>query len=618
MDFNKNMKKLEENYIKTFKLDLENHDTNIAVYDAVEAMDSADTFDSVSKGTESKITDSATAVIYEERASRVVGQLPQGHTDAIGETSAGKAMLLDIIKDKWILPNANADFDLRTKLELWVENTSKYGKVAMYPDIVVDENGKTHLDCFLIHPRNFIPEKGKVSINSMSRCHLIMFKDKDWLESLLDLPDSAGWDKVAIKDAISMCDSRTNLDTDKRQSKSKQKSLDGNMPGIKVATTYESGKDGKWITFLPDYSNVVLRSVPNLHKNGRLPFIQKMNRPKIDNYYETSDYIRSIPMQALSDGLSNYYMKGIVRALYPPIAINGNTVVMQSVSNDPNSLWQFNGTPEFRTVEGSTAGLNTYSTVMGMTKGALNSLAGTTDTSITAESSANPAYGRTPQALKMIEQRESTGDAKSRKLLEAAFGELIEYWYTLLPLVEDSIPVELMEKEIMQLTETYPEFAEVMGKYIDENLITSKVSQPITSQEVRVDEDGNVVTDISGNPVYDSIEVETGDKSLMLKIRPELFKDLQISYNVVFNSSYKKTKESQLLGLEKFMDLLGKIPNVLQQHQLATGQVLNAPKILSKIAEHLEIDIADELFVDGPPPEQAPTNEPQINEMIGA
>lgn len=594
------------NYKEWFMTDIDNHDDNIVVYDAVESMDSADIFDNVSKGTANKITDSATAVIYEERANRVVGQLPKGKTVAIGKMSAGKAMFLDLLKEKWIYPNANADFDLRTKLEMWVENSSKYGKVMMYPDIVVDENGDTHLDCFLIHPRNFIPEKGKISIKSMRRCHMVTFQDKDWFEELLDT--DAGWDKEEIRRVIARISEKATTSDPKRQSRSKHKSTGGDQPGIKVVTTYTAGKKGRWVTFLPEYGHCVIRDIENPHKNSKLPFIQKPNRIKMDNYYETSDYIRSMPMQALSDGLDNYYVKGLQRALYPPVAINGTTVVRQSMSNDSNAIWEFNGTPEFRTVDGSTAGLNTYSTVKGMTKGAINSLAGTTDTAITAESSANPAYGRTPQALQMLEKRESVGDAKSRALLESAFSELTEYWYSLLPLVVDSIPVDLIEDDILKIVDEYPEFADVLEYYVSQGDITTKMSKPIVTP--KIDENGVIIADEYGRA--EQKELESG-KSITIKIRPSMFKDLKITYNVDFNSSFKKTKEGQLAALNEYTAFLGKIPNALQEYRLATGRVLNWDKLMKTVANLMEIDIADELFIDAPIQPQAPTQvQPQV------
>jgi len=95
-------------YDSEYRSDLETHDQFIEEWDAHEAMLISKTYDQVSKQTKNGITDSEAATMVIERSARVVGQLPAGVTEAAGRKDRGKAVLMDIIRQKWIYPNANA------------------------------------------------------------------------------------------------------------------------------------------------------------------------------------------------------------------------------------------------------------------------------------------------------------------------------------------------------------------------------------------------------------------------------------------------------------------------------------------------------------------------------
>ena len=72
-------------YKKDYESDLEAHDKYTTDWDSLEAMLISKTYDSISKQTKNGITDSDASTMLIERSARVVGQLPEGITEAAGK-----------------------------------------------------------------------------------------------------------------------------------------------------------------------------------------------------------------------------------------------------------------------------------------------------------------------------------------------------------------------------------------------------------------------------------------------------------------------------------------------------------------------------------------------------
>jgi hypothetical protein len=94
------------------------HRNYIQTFDAYEAMLIGVVYDSVSNSINgSAITDSYAATLAKERADRVIAKLPDGVTEPIGQADVGKAMFMDLMRQKWVYPNANAQHPLLEKLQ---------------------------------------------------------------------------------------------------------------------------------------------------------------------------------------------------------------------------------------------------------------------------------------------------------------------------------------------------------------------------------------------------------------------------------------------------------------------------------------------------------------------
>ena len=445
----------EKNLYRDYSEDLDQHDSAITDYDAYEAMDIGKTYDPVSRQTGNGLTDNMTATIYLERAARVAGQLPEGETVAFGKKDYGKGMFLDLLRTKWIYPNANAQFDFLTKMFIWQYGSSEYNVMPMHYDINVNETtGYVGPDCWLWNPRNFIPQSGFTSITDMDYVHAISYKSVRFFEDILEDDEDDTWDKEAIQSVINQLRNQVKEADPKRDTLSYRERMKQGTRQIEVVTRYEAGKSGHWITFLPSLGCKVIRDIKNPHNNARITFVLKRCIPKLDSYYGNGDFQRSMPMQFANDGLDNFYFQGIKVNLFAPLMVNMQTAIRHTVSQDPGAIIEFNGTPDAKRLDGSNAGLSTYQAAKGMAKGAIQSIAGTTDTRSNAESSMDPGFGKTPQAFKDIKEREGTRDNFDRGILERAMAELIDGMYSILPTVTEDIPVDIFSTEIEEIIES--------------------------------------------------------------------------------------------------------------------------------------------------------------------
>lgn len=556
---------------RDYSEDLKAHDDAIVHFDAFEAMHNSQTYDAVSKETGNGLTDSMTATIYLERAARVAGQLPAGEVVAIGKKDYGKGLFVDILREKWIYPNANAQRPFKTKMYMWQYGSSEYGYMPMYYDLSVSPSGYFGPDCWLWNPRNFIPQAGFTTISDMDYVHALAEKSPQFFEDILSDDTDKTWKKDAINSVIDQIrnfkkETDTNRDTLKTRTERNQ-----SVKKIVIATRYEAGPDGRWVSFLPDFSFKVIRSIKNPHKNNRIPFVIKACIPTFDSFYNIGDFQRSMPMQFANDGLDNFYFQGIKINLFPPTVINAQAFVRQTVRNEAASIWETTGpvNGNVEKLQPSPAGLSTYSSAKGMAHGAIQSIAGTTDTRANSDNSMDPAFGKTPEALKMIGQREDTRDAQDRENLEEAMRELIDGMLSLLPLIPTKIPIDLFSEEIEDIIKSgYQDLAEIFVGARSSGLAKWRMSE-------------------SGN-------------QMRLRIDPKALQGMEYHFRLQPGSTAKQTKSEQIQSMMDFFGFVGKIPNALQDYKEATGRIPNWDNIFNQFGRLADLPGFDNMFMKAP------------------
>lgn len=556
----------EYQYKKDYQEDWDIHRKYVTDnFDAWEAMLLGQVYDSVSKSIDgSKITDSYAMTLAKERADRVVAKLPEGQTLPIGKADLGKAAFMDIIRQKWIYPNANAQHPFLEKLNMWQLYSSVYGYMPMYYDWNVSTTGYVGPDCWLWNPRNLIPQQGRTSIADMDYVTALTWVSKKYLEDMLET-EGGGWNADAIR-ALLEGDETTSQDTERDTETERTRIAQGTKKGICLATRYEAGEDGEWVTFAPDNGSIEVRRLKNPHKNGRIPFVIKYCQPTYDSFYGLGDFQRAKPLQYARDGLTNFYFKGIKMNLIPPIIVNANGVLKHTIDYREGSVMQETIPNSIRRLETSTAGLATYQGAQSNLTGSLLSQFGSQNASMPGAETLNPSQGKTPSAINMYSEKEATRDGSDRRHLQSAIEELTDGFFSLIVNIgTETIPLSLFTDDIQEIERAgLEDVLELFG----------------------------------------TLEPNATLNGADLKIDPKVLQGVEYRFNMKGDSTTKTNKDAQRESLENFIGVIGKFQNLFKEDpriQVNWGAIMKAEQSLSDI-EGLQDFVT---VAEGPSPQEA-------------
>ena len=556
-------------YKKDYIADWELHRDYIQSFEPYEAMLIGQVYDSVSRSVDgSKITDSYTMTLAKERADRVIAKTPDGQTVSAGKADVGKGAFMDILRQKWIYPNANAQRPFLEKLNLWQLYSSVYGYMPMYYDWNTSNSGYVGPDCWLWNPRNLIPQQGRVSIEDMDYVTALTWVGKKKIEGIVENEvDDDGWNREALRELLEMTEKISGTDSEQDSLIERNRVPQGSKKGICLATRYEAGEDGSWCTFAPDHGYIEVRKLKNPHKNGRIPFVVKYSQPLFDSFYGLGDFQRAMPLQFARDGLTNFYFASLKRNLAPGIIVNANGVMKHTLDvTKPNPVLMETIPNSIRPMPTNTAGLSTYQGVQSNLTGSLLGLFGTQNASIPGAESLNPSQGKTPAAIEMFSSKEATRDGAERRHLEVAIEQLTDGMFSLVANIgTEDIPVELFKEDIESINKAG--LSDVLGLFT-----------------------GNVQPD------------ETGTAG-QLKVKPGSLKGVEYRFSITADSTMKTNKEKQLQELERYIDNMGKFQNMFKDDPRIE---FHPDRISVAFGELSDISGADEFITvkDAPSPEE--------------
>lgn len=558
--------KFEFQYKKDYEEDWDSHKNYILEFDAYEAMLVGSVYDSVSKQTStSKITDSYAMTLAKERADRVMAKLPEGVTEPAGKADVGKAAFMDILRQKWVYPNANAQHPLQEKLNMWQLYSSVYGYMPMHYDWNVSPSGYVGPDCWLWNPRNLVPQQGRTSIADMEYVTALTWVSKKQLEKFAKEEDG-GWDKDALKLLIELAENKS---TDKDQEKdtyvARERNPQAVRKGICLATRYEAGEEGQWCTFAPDHGCIKVREIDNPHKNGRIPFVIKYSQPLFDSFYGLGDFQRAKSLQFARDGLTNFYFTGIKNQLIPPLVANANGVLKHTLDYRAGGVILETLPNSVRTLDVGSTGLNTYQAAQSALTGQILGQFGSQNASIPAAESLNPSQGRTPAAIDLYENKEATRDGAELRHLEASIEELTDAFNTLIVNIgTEDIPIELFSADLEEIQK----------------------SGMLDVQEL-----------------FERLEPDQTGTAATLRIKPEALKGVEYRFNIEPNTTTKMNKEKALQGVERLLGVIGKFQNLFKDDPRIE---VDFPQIMKSYEQLSDIKGAGEFikFNEGPSPQE--------------
>lgn len=410
----------------------------------------------------SRIFDPRLSTIVMERAARVMAQNPTGNAWAISKDDIGKNKLMNLYLDKYVVPNANSQFPFLTKLRMWDMYSLVYGVMFSLVGWRNDEK-KEYFgpDIWLLPIRDCFPQPGAMSIEEADWFQVSTLKTRQWIK---DKEGKPGWKNISkLLQMTSGSDgvSREDMDDDRRSEVDREKfpttPKDKSFPRFEIITEYR--KD-RWITFAKDH-RLVLRDIPNPHKNNKIPVVAKYAFPLMDNIFGLGEFERGKTLQFALNSLWNLYMDGVKFSLYPPLQINPDGVVASSIKWSPTAKWLTQRpNQDIQVTQMSPQGLTTFQSTYSFLISAMMNQAGTTDTTVTRQT--DPSLGKTPQALNMLQAREGSRDNWDRFMMEQAlqdvFGQFIDVTTKNL---EKRIAIRLFAREIEDIKESHPDVVEI-------------------------------------------------------------------------------------------------------------------------------------------------------------
>jgi hypothetical protein len=437
---------------------------NIASFTEKEAMYIGKNLDSITgEETNASVYDPRLATMTIERCGRVMAQNPSGKSLAMSGDDKGKNMLMNLLQDKWVLPNANSQFTFLIKNRLWDLYSLIYGSMFALVDRV-DTDTYFGPDMWLLPIRHCRPQPGRFSIKDSDYFGVSTWVTKEWLlarnkdtwkniDKVLTKLKEGGSQPPGDKDS----NERSFIETDRQPSVSKTKDF-------KLIEIYTEYRNDRWLTVAPQYKDeqLVLRDIENPHGDDKIPVAAKYCFPMLDSIYGLGEFERGKTLQYALNSLWNLYLDGVKMSIFPPIQMVADDVVPSSILMEPAAKWLLTKPgAKIETFNASPQGINTFQNTYQFLLGAIQNLGGSSDT--TVQQSTDQQMGKTPQALKMQAARESTRDAWDRFMMEESLQEVMSRFVNLTANgLDKNVELRLFSKEIKEIQAIYPDVTEYL------------------------------------------------------------------------------------------------------------------------------------------------------------
>lgn len=510
----------------------------------------ARTSDSVSGNiTATRVSDAALSTLAYERQARVSAQLPTGRVYAMSKADQKKASLLNIVLTRYILPNADSQFDMLIKLRLWGVYASVYGSMPMMYDYRVDDR-YIGPDCWLVDPRCFAPVEGTHNVQEAG-CYISTIMHKTTLEEILERKTTS-YDKKAIKKLLKlMTQEKTKPSSDGNSDKQnttvgQRYDLSNATDRCEIVTKYTHGR---WESFAPDFADLeagedlVIRDMESPHKSGRVPVVMRHCFPLMNSIFGLGDYERGMKIQKAKDSIINLFLEGAKNRVYPPLKMIDKLLTPSTIRYQAGTKWKVKDMNAVQAMNFGQAPLAEFQQTYGSLQSMLENQFGTSTTTISKDEGAG-APGKSPQALKMQQQRENARDTWDRFMHEKATEELLEGMINLLHVkMEKPINFTVFEDEIKAL-----------GYKSEQKEIKTK--------------DGQVLQEGAKESPVQGLEVFEGAKAGKMTInKKDVSSDTGYSFLIDANSSMRQEDDQQFEALMATWSLMHQTPGLLDSLQ---------------------------------------------------
>lgn len=439
--------------------------TKRLMWDSAEQLFHNQLNDAVSDNTKSNVFDPKLSTLTIERSYRVMSQLMTGKVKGMSTNDIGDAMLKNLLLEKYVIPNANAQFDFLTKMRLMDMYSNVYGTMYSLVDWDVKPNGYVGPDLWLLNIRDVFPQVGSVSLNDSDYVVIRTWRPLSYFKNLKKQDGYINVPSIIAK-LEKKAGSKQNRTSDE-QGKREQSEYPEQEPTkgggyYEVLTRFERDR---WVDICVD-ADQEFRDIDNPQDDGDLPVKGKYSIPLLDDFMGFSDFERGGSMQKTINSVWNLYLDGVAMSIFPPVLVNKDNIAsMSSLKYSKAAKWLVRNqiSNAATAMQLSPQGINEFNNVYKTATASLLNLFGTTDTTI--QSSTDPGFGKTPQALQQQQQRENTRDNADRFFMEVYLTDVMKKFCNLLSKKQSSaITVRLFPDEIENIARSYPEVKEMYDK----------------------------------------------------------------------------------------------------------------------------------------------------------
>lgn len=415
-----------------------------------------------SGNTNSRVFDPKLSTLIIERGYRVMAQLATGKVKGISNNDLGDAKLKNLLLDKYVIPNANSQFDFLTKLRMVDIYSNIYGAFCVLIDQEVKKNGYIGPDMWLLNIRDIFPQVGAVSLDDSDSVIIRTWRRKSYFEGLSKDKGFKNIGKIVelLNDKAGSLHERDSSNNSQRGERQYPQQQPAKGQGYyEVLTRFERDR---WVDMCVD-ADEVFRDQANPHGNEELPVKCKYSIPLLDDPMGMGDVERGGSMQMVINSNWNLYLDAVKMSIFPPMLINKDNVASpSSFKSVPGATWlgrgQLNNIAQ--AVNLSPQGISTFNNVYQVANASLQNLFGTSNTDVPA--STDQSQGKTPQALRMQSQRENTRDNADRFYMEQFVTSVMKTMVNLLSKKQSkAVTFRMFPDEIDQLAREYPEIKEL-------------------------------------------------------------------------------------------------------------------------------------------------------------
>lgn len=414
--------------------------------------------DKISDTTKSKVFDHKISTYIIESEARVMAQVPVGKVKAISKNDMGASALMNLILDKYVVPNANAQLPFLVKLRMLHRMSKIYGNAFYMVDWDVKKNGYVGPDMWLISPWDIFPQVGATSIEDSEYIIVRSWKPLSFFEKLRKADGYKNVDKVITKLKESTGDKQ---DRDSDSKTQREEDMEAGVSGTKGDGFYEvlsMYERDRWVDVVPAADYEVIRDSENKGIEGELPVGNKWAIPLFEDFMGMGDVERGKSMQYVMNSAWNLALDSAKMSIFPPVIFNKDIIIPSSIKRVAGANWIARGNPALaaQAIQLSPQGIQTFQNIYQSANAALLNQFGTTDT--TVSSNIDSSFGKTPQALKQQAARENSRDAWDKFYVEIAVNQIMKKMVNLISQKQSSaISVRLFGEEMKQILKKFPE-----------------------------------------------------------------------------------------------------------------------------------------------------------------